>query len=86
MIHAIDTRTGEALWTFMTRSRVDSSPASANGRVYVGSNDGRLYVLDLEDGKKLWEFEVGAPFSTSAAIADGKIVIGSQDGQLYCFG
>ncbi len=86
MIHAIDARTGEALWTFMTRSRVDSSPASANGRVYVGSNDGRLYVLDLEHGKKLWEFEVGAPFSTSVAIADGKIVLGSQDGQLYCFG
>ena len=64
----------------------DSSPAIAGDRVYVGSNDGRFYVLDLASGKKLWEFEAGAPLSASPALAAGRIVIGSQDGRLYCFG
>ena len=36
MVHAIDDKTGEGLWTFMTRARVDSSPATADGRVYIG--------------------------------------------------
>ena len=86
MVHAIDESTGAGLWTFMTRARVDSSPAAANGRVYIGSGDGRFYILDLESGEKIWEFDTGAPLSASPALAEGKIVIGSQDGVLYCFG
>jgi outer membrane protein assembly factor BamB len=77
---------GKAAWTFATRARVESSPAIAGGRVYVGSNDGRFYVLSLSSGAKLWEFNAGAPLSASPAIANGRIVIGSQDGRLYCFG
>jgi outer membrane protein assembly factor BamB len=65
---------------------VDSSPAVAGARVYVGSNDGRLYVLDLAGGKKLWEFEAGSALTASPAIAAGRIVIGAEDGRLYCLG
>ena len=65
---------------------MDSSPAIAGDRVYVGSNDGRFYELDLASGKKLWEFEAGSPLSASPAIAAGRVVIGSHDGRLYCFG
>jgi outer membrane protein assembly factor BamB len=54
--------------------------------VFVGSNDGKFYVLDFQTGAKVWEFEAGAPLSASAAIAAGRVVIGSQDGRLYCFG
>ncbi len=43
----------------MTRARIDSSPAVAGGRVYVGSNDGRLYALDLASGKVVWEHDEG---------------------------
>ncbi|MDX6611867.1 MAG: eukaryotic-like serine/threonine-protein kinase [Blastocatellia bacterium] len=77
---------GKAIWTFATRARVESSPAIAGGRVFVGSNDGRFYVLGLSNGAKLWEFNTGSPLSASPAIANGRIVIGSQDGRLYCFG
>jgi outer membrane protein assembly factor BamB len=55
------------------------------GRVYIGSNDGKFYVLDLQTGAKVWEFEAGAPLSASPAVAEGALVIGSQDGRLYCF-
>jgi outer membrane protein assembly factor BamB len=82
----LNARTGKAFWTFATGARVDSSPAISGGRVYVGSNDGRLYVLDLASGKKVDEFNAGAPLSASPAIAAGKLVIGSQDGKLYCLG
>jgi eukaryotic-like serine/threonine-protein kinase len=85
LVHSISTA-GEALWTFATRARVESSPAIAGGRVFVGSNDGRFYVLSLSTGAKLWEFTAGAALSASPAIANGRIVIGAQDGRLYCFG
>jgi eukaryotic-like serine/threonine-protein kinase len=84
-VHGIST-TGKGIWTFATRARVESSPAIAGGRVFVGSNDGRFYVLSLSNGAKLWEFNAGGALSASPAIANGRIVIGSQDGRLYCFG
>lgn len=85
LVHGLNTA-GRGLWTFATNARVESSPAISGGRVYVGSNDGRFYVLNLANGAKVWEFNAGAPLSASPAIANGRVIIGSQDGRLYCFG
>ena len=79
-------KTGKAAWTFATRARVDSSPAIVGGRVYIGSSDGRLYVLDAQSGKKLWEFDAGSALTASPAVAAGRLVIGSQDGRIYVLG
>jgi len=65
---------------------VESSPVVAGGRVYVGSNDGRLYVLDLATGERRDAFDAGAALSASPAVAGGRLVIGTQDGRLYCLG
>jgi outer membrane protein assembly factor BamB len=85
-VHAVDARSGKALWTFATQARVESSPAVVGSRVFVGSSDGRLYALDLAKGTRLWEFNAGGALSASPAVAGGRLVIGSQDGRLYCFG
>jgi outer membrane protein assembly factor BamB len=85
-IHAIETATGTAAWTFQTRARVDSSPAVAGGRVYVGGGDNRFYVLDAATGAKLWEFDTGAGITSSPAISAGRVVVTSTDGVVYCFG
>jgi outer membrane protein assembly factor BamB len=84
-VHCLDAKTGKARWTFTTNGRVESSPAIAGGRVYVGSSDGRLYVLNLASGAKVWEFNAGSPITASPAIAQGSVVIGAKDGRLYCF-
>jgi outer membrane protein assembly factor BamB len=70
----------------VTRARVDSSPAIAGGRVFVGSSDGKLYVLDAATGEKRWEFDAGDAITASPAVAAGRVVVGSHDGRLYCFG
>jgi outer membrane protein assembly factor BamB len=86
MVHCLDAWTGREFWAAGTQARVESSPAVADGRVFVGSNDGRLYVLDFGDGRKVAEFNLGAPVSASPAIASGRVVVGAQDGKLHCFG
>ena len=85
-IHAIDAATGRPVWKFVTRARVDSSPAIAGGHVFVGSSDGKLYVLDAATGEKRWEFDAGDAITASPAIAAGRVVVGVHDGRLYCFG
>ena len=86
MVHALDAATGKARWTHMTRARIDSSPAVAGGRVFVGSNDGRLYAIDIASGKVAWEYEDGGALMSSPAIASGRVVIGSSDGRVVCVG
>jgi outer membrane protein assembly factor BamB len=48
-VYALDAATGAKLWSFPTGSDVRSSPAVANGMLYVGSGymNGNLYAFHL---------------------------------------
>ena len=72
-------------WTYATGAFVESSPAVANGVVYIGSDDGNLYALDAASREKLWSFNTGSGQSIidSPAVAGGVVYIGSYDGVLY---
>ena len=86
LVHAVDRKTGNGLWTFPTKRRVDGSPVVVGSRVFIGSADGRLYALDLKTGRQLWMYEAGGSILASPAVAAGRLVIGTDDGDLYCFG
>lgn len=77
---------GKLKWCYETGSSVHSSPAIANGTIYIGSRDKKLYALNA-DGSLKWFFETGGAIESSPAIdADGTIYIGSNDGKLYAIG
>ena len=62
---AMDTETGQELWTFYTEAPVRMPPAGSAGQVYFTSDDGYLYCVDAADGKLRWKFN-GAPNSQHA--------------------
>ncbi|WP_074048610.1 S-layer homology domain-containing protein [Paenibacillus ihumii] len=72
-------------WSFAAGDKIYSTPAiGADGTLYVGSYDGKLYALNSKTGKLKWVFETGWAIASSPAIgADGTIYIGSGDGKLY---
>ncbi|WP_019639227.1 PQQ-binding-like beta-propeller repeat protein [Paenibacillus fonticola] len=72
-------------WSFAAEGEVYSTPAiGADGTLYVGSYDGKLYALNSKTGKLKWAFETAWAIASSPAIgADGTIYIGSGDGKLY---
>jgi outer membrane protein assembly factor BamB len=70
-------------WKFHTRGMVISSPAIANGTVYVGSTDGNLYAVDLETGEQKWKFATHVRVTSSPAVANGVVYFGSYDGNFY---
>ncbi len=88
LVHAIDRSSGQKVWTFATRAKVDSSPVIVGDRLFIGSNDGNLYELGLTDGKERWKYNAGKPISAAPAVGEGVLVIGSEsrDGKVYCFG
>jgi outer membrane protein assembly factor BamB len=71
------------VWKFETRAAVRSSPAVADGVVYVGSDDGYLYAVDSGTGRERWRFKTGKAVYSSAAVAKGLVYVGSTDGHLY---
>lgn len=70
-------------WKFHTRGHVVSSPAVANGTVYVGSTDGKLYAIDRDAGTLKWGFQTGSRIVSSPAVAYGDVYFGSYDGNFY---
>ena len=71
---------GGIRWRYATDGPVRSSPAVAEGTVYVGSTDGRLYAIDAATGREVWRVDVGSPVSSSPAVAGGLVLFVSADG------
>jgi len=65
-----------------SRWDVFSSPAVADGKVYIGSY--KLYCLNADTGEWMWESTIGDIFVSSPAVADDKVYIGSWDCKVYC--
>jgi outer membrane protein assembly factor BamB len=74
---------GQLKWSFTTGGQVTSSPSVADGVVYVGSGDGRVYAIDAATGTQRWAFTTGAYVAPSPAVAGGTVYAGSKDGNLY---
>ena len=66
VVHAINVRTGQAIWTYdpkVPREKgikgccdvVNRGVAVYKGKVYFGSFDGRLIALDAATGQVVWE-------------------------------
>ncbi len=70
-------------WTASTGGIVLSTPAIANGLVYVGSYDGRVYAFDNYTGAEVWNYTIGGPVRSSPAIAGDNVYIGSTAGKVF---
>jgi outer membrane protein assembly factor BamB len=79
-VSALDT-----LWVSLTGGSVESSPAIANGIVYVGSGDDKLYAFTAAAGALKWSAATGGNVLSSPAVASGVVYAGSDDGKLYAF-
>ena len=71
-------------WKFATNGSVLSSPTSADGIVYFGSQDKNVYAVGAWSGNLIWKFATNAPVESSLAIANGKVYTGGGDGNVYC--
>ena len=58
-VYCLDAATGALRWTFFTEGPVRLAPTIAEGRVYVGSDDGHAYCLDAKSGSLIWKTRPG---------------------------
>jgi quinohemoprotein ethanol dehydrogenase len=93
VVYAIDARTGQLLWTYdpkVPRARarhiccdvVNRGVSLYQGKVYVGTLDGRLIALDAKSGNPVWDvvtIDQSKPYAITGAprIARGMVLIGN---------
>lgn len=99
VVHAVDARTGKRLWVYDPKvprtggfkaccDVVNRGVAYYEGKVYVGSLDGRLVAINAKTGKKVWEQDTiidhshnytvtGAP-----RVVHGKVIIGNGGAEM----
>jgi outer membrane protein assembly factor BamB len=85
-------KTCSPLWTGATGGNIDSSsPAVANGVVYIGSHDQKLYAFGTgcnSGGRTcspLWTADTGAGIDSSPAVANGLVYVGSDNDKLRVY-
>ena len=82
-------------WIGVTGGEITSSPAVANGVVYVGSDVGKLYAFDAagvtgwsgvpSSCSPLWTATTGGAIESSPAVANGVVYVGSDDHTVSAF-
>ncbi|QLG60340.1 outer membrane protein assembly factor BamB family protein [Halorarum salinum] len=85
-LYALDAATGERRWTAEIKTDTRSSPAVADGVIYVGCRDGVSAVTTA--GENAWRVafesdrEDGPYVKSSPAVIGGYVFIGASDGRL----
>jgi PQQ-dependent dehydrogenase (methanol/ethanol family) len=92
-LFALDARTGKELWRFDPKVPGEAGvkaccdvgnrgAAAWNGKIYIGTLDGRLIAVEAATGKQVWEVmtvPAGQNYTITGAprVFDGKVLIGN---------
>ncbi len=89
VMHAIDKRTGKAVWSRRLGKLAASSPAVQRNRVFatVLSNKhggpGKVFALSPNTGRILWSRNLPSRTESSPLVADDGVYFGSENGTVY---
>jgi quinohemoprotein ethanol dehydrogenase len=97
-VFALNAATGERIWSFDPKVPGEAAVnaccdvanrgvAAWNGKIYVGTIDGRLIALDAATGKPVWEeltVEKGTRYTITGAprVVKGKVLIGNGGAEM----
>jgi len=84
-LFALDAKTGKQFWKYDTKGHIWASPVVADGKVYLGNEEGELFVLaEGKELKELAHIEFPASLKSSVVPANGGLYVTTET-HLYCF-
>jgi outer membrane protein assembly factor BamB len=84
-IYALDARTGEERWRFLTAGQNMPTPVLVDGSLVFSNGDGHAYALDARTGALKWKQDV-VSINGMSSLAAGKGLVffgGSRPGKFY---
>lgn len=96
---AFDVKTGKKAWqidlsdvnnergffTSRTSALLAGGPTAGMGKVFIGSENGKIYALDAKTGDLLWQGDVKGEIITAPALDSGILVVNSASGEMKAF-
>jgi outer membrane protein assembly factor BamB len=93
-LYCLNANNGDINWTYKTEGYITSSPAVADGAVYVISQEpdsGALYKLGVSNGSLIWKrmlpyqsmYQEGTDMHASPTVADGMVFASSNIKEYY---
>ncbi len=58
------------------QGQIFTSPAAADGMIFIGNNIGRMFAVDQETGAVKWKFPTHGRIASSAAVSNGLVYFG----------
>jgi outer membrane protein assembly factor BamB len=88
-LYAFDAETGQELWHTepgLVENLIIPAPAYAEGTVYFGDSDGKVYAVDVETRavKVGWPFQAEESVWASPLVAGERLYVAAMDHHLYC--
>jgi outer membrane protein assembly factor BamB len=80
-VYCLDARTGEEYWVHDTLAHIWASPLVADGKVYIGNEDGIMTILPATkelDEDAIVEVDMYSPIYASAVAANGTLYVASH--------
>jgi outer membrane protein assembly factor BamB len=80
-IYCLDALTGELQWRHDTMAHIWGSTLVADGKVYIGNEDGYLTILPAGrtlDSKKVVEVDMTSPVYSSPVAANGVLYVATH--------
>ncbi|MDQ3813794.1 MAG: PQQ-binding-like beta-propeller repeat protein [Armatimonadota bacterium] len=85
-VHCLDAATGKVYWTHDTGSHIWGSTVVADGKLYVGNEDGDFLVLAAGKQKKLLQkMKFDGPVYSTPVVANGVLYVATMT-HLYAIG
>ena len=84
-LHCFDAETGKLYWTHDMKAHMWGSTLVADGKVYIGDEDGDLVVFAASKEKKILSTtNLGAPIYSTPVVANGVLYVSSNT-HLFAF-
>ena len=84
-LYALNSETGAVKWSATpggSSGSTWSTPAYANGVLYLGSNDRKLHAINATTGTEIWSYSTQGKDRSAPAVVDGVVYFGSSDGNM----
>lgn len=77
-----DINNERSFWDSRVSALLSGGPAAGSDKVFIGSENGKVYALDAQTGELLWEENVKGEVINAPAFESGMVVVNSASGIL----
>jgi len=81
-LRALGREGGVTQWMRTLAMPLRGSLILSDGKLFAGSDDGKVYSFNSKTGELLWTYDHDAPFKGQPVVSNGRVYVGSEDGNL----